>query len=270
MLGFIVAFRPKSKSKNWTEDSMLLQHTLGSICNQTENDFIVFVIFTDMPDIEYDQEKIVFIKFPYELMYQEQLIEYQLKQEPLFNVAKNTKLELDFDKSRRIQFGCERAKEISCNFIMSVDADDLISNKIVAFVNLHKDKPLGWYVEKGYMKRLGHPFFIKVNKQMVNINGSSNIVRADLVPVADFSSTLIEEYAFFHWHAYLRHRLNQEHKKVMKPLPFFAVVYILHDSSLSGYGSFLRTQYLKTALKYLMRGKFITKSLQKEFGFIQN
>ncbi len=267
MLGFIVAFRPKSKSKNWREDCMLLQHTLASICNQTEKNFKVFVIFSDMPEIIYDEKKISFIKFPYELMYQKELIEHQLKQTPSFNIKKNSRLELDFDKSRRIQFGCERAKEHNCEFLMSVDADDLISNKIVAFVNLHKEEPLGWYVEKGYMKRHGHPMLIKVNKHMVNINGTSNIVRAAIVPLADFTSNLIEEYAFFHWHAYLRHRLHGQYNHIMKPLPFYAVIYILHDSSLSGYSSFLRTQYFKTTIKYLMRGKFINRSIQNEFGF---
>ena len=86
MLGFLVAFRSKGSSKNWEEDCLLLQNTLQSICNQIERKFKVFVIYTDLPEIIYDAEKVFFIKFPFPVLSREVLVETALLNDPLFDL----------------------------------------------------------------------------------------------------------------------------------------------------------------------------------------
>ena len=266
MLGFLVAFRSKGSSKNWEEDCMLLQNTLQSICNQIERKFKVFVIYTDLPEIIYDAEKVFFVKFPFPVLAQEALIETALLVNPLFDLEKNLRIAQDYDKSKRISYACTIAKEHYCDFVMSVDADDLISNRIASFVHANKEEKYGWFVNAGYIRSGSGSFLIKVKRLMVNINGSTNIVHINLIPEANFESRLVAEFAFFHWHSYLRYKIKEQYKDTLKPLPFYAIIYILHDSSLSGYNAFLKKQVLKTAMKYLLRGKWLTKSMKKEFG----
>jgi hypothetical protein len=267
MLAFIVAFRAKCRSKNWEADCLMLQQTLRSICNQTDDQFRVFVIYTDLPAIEYDQEKVLFEPFPFPLYSKAELIKNEEMFNPVFDRGNTRNLELVYDKSKRILYGCGIAKNHGCDFIMSVDADDLISNRVAEYVNKQRGERYGWFVDKGYIMDKGSKFLIKVKKDMANMNGSTNIVRADLVPLANFDSLLSAEFSFFDAHAYLRYRILHEYQDTLKPLPFYAVIYLLHNFGLSGYKAILTRQWLRTSLKLLVRGKWLNNSIRNEFGF---
>jgi hypothetical protein len=265
MLGFVVAFRPKSKSKNWDEDCLLLQNTLKSVCNQADQNFRVFLVYTDLPAITPDA-KITLVKFPYNFVEKQELFEAALLNDPLYDVEKNNRVEFDYDKSKRILFGCAAAREAKCDFIMSVDADDLISSRIAGFVNGNLSEKFGWYVDKGYIRTGNSRVLIKMKHGLSDINGSSNIVRMNLVPVPDFNSRLVPDFAFFHWHSWLKYRLREQFNDSLKPLPFYGTIYVLHNSSLSGYNRLLKKEFLKTTLKYLVNGRWLSRGIRKEFG----
>ncbi len=265
MLGFVIAFRAKRKSKNWEEDFSLLKNTLKSVCNQEDQNFKVYLVYTDLPKIEM-HPKILPLKFPYEFIEKKELFDAAILHDPQYDVENNKRVEFDYDKSKRILFGCNAARKDRCDFIMSVDADDLISNRIAGFVNSNLSEKFGWFVDIGYIRTGTNQLLIRVKNGLSDINGSSNIVRTDFIPMPDFNSRLVSDFAFFHWHSWLKHRLKKQFNDTLKPLPFSGTIYVLHDSSLSGYKGFLKKQFIKTFFKYIMYGEWLTQKKRKEFA----
>ena len=65
MLAFIIPLKPKSQSKNWENDCLLLQQTIASISNQECKKFKIYLVFSDKPEIVLDAFDIEYISFPY-------------------------------------------------------------------------------------------------------------------------------------------------------------------------------------------------------------
>jgi NAD-dependent dihydropyrimidine dehydrogenase PreA subunit len=60
----------------------------------------------------------------------------------------------EFDKGKKLKFAAAYAMTIGANYIMTVDSDDCISNRICEFVSKNNDSSiLGWYVKKEYLYR---------------------------------------------------------------------------------------------------------------------
>ena len=263
MVGFIVPFKSKSKSKNWDNDCSLLRATLRSICNQTSDSYRIFVIYTDYPDGSLQSEKVEFIQFPFPFVTNEELNKVEKTRDP------NSKLVIDermFDQGKRILYGCREAKRQGCNFVMNVDADDLISNRIVSYVEYYVSENIGWYVNKGYVLKNNSSFLLKINKDMNYLNASTHIVHINLVPEVNFESKGFSDFSFFSAHGYLKERIKIMVGTTLKPLPFFALIYFIHDSNWAGLGITMKKHWLKTIFKYILFGKKLNVSLRKEFG----
>ena len=69
MLGFVLPFKPKSQSKNWQKDCALLENTLRSILNQQSENYKIYVVFSDDPQLPITSEKVTFIKFPFPFLF---------------------------------------------------------------------------------------------------------------------------------------------------------------------------------------------------------
>src|SRR5829696_6359063 len=65
MVGFIIPFKSKAKSKNWELDSALLNRTLKSLLNQTDRGFKCYVVYSDLPEAPLQHEKINWVQFPF-------------------------------------------------------------------------------------------------------------------------------------------------------------------------------------------------------------
>lgn len=263
MLGFVVPFKAKSKSKNWEHDCKLLGQTLKSICNQQNNNFKVFVIYTDFPENIQDNEKVILVEFPFSFVTNEELLKAELESNPGSALKNDEKM---FDLGKRILFGCLQAQKYGCQFIMSIDADDLISERISGFVNENSTESIGWYVDKGYILNSGWSLILKVNKNMNYINGSTHIIHVDLLPEVDFGSKKSEEFSFFSAHGYLKERIRKSKNDTLKPLPFRALIYFVHESNWSGFAAIMKKHWIKTMIKYLLFGKLLSGSIKREFG----
>ena len=263
MLGFIIPFKAKVKSKNWEVDCHFLANTLNSICNQLDNNYLVYVVYTDLPVNLTKNEKIIFIYFPYSFIDNEELKRVELKTDP------NSEFVIDermFDQGKRILFGCKKARKDGCNFFMSVDADDLISNRISSFISQNSKEKIGWFVNQGYLLKNGTPLLIKINKNMDYLNCSTHIIHESLIPEVNFNSNKIEDFSFFSSHGYLRERIRIIKNETLKPLPFKALIYFIHDSNWSGFGTSMKKKWFKTFGKYVIFGKFLNASIKREFG----
>ena len=166
----VIAFRPKTESVNWERESELLTQTLGSILQQTYPGYRVYVVYTDMPANPLLDSRIEYIEFPYGHQSYEEIDQ----REELLLLFKSAKMVVRrWDKARKLTYGSKLAKEASCNYIMALDADDLLSNRFLAFLATEaKDKNVkGWYMDKGYLFKEHTNYLMRISKHMRYLNG---------------------------------------------------------------------------------------------------
>lgn len=263
MLGFIVPIKPRQYSKNWQLDNQVLERTAKAVCNQDSNDFKLIIVYTDKPEINYGHEHLHYVHFPYEEVSVKEITDWEERKQwysPVF-------AERMMDKSRKIMLGCEMAKTLGCTYLMGVDSDDLISNRLVSFVNCYAGKNVaGWRITKGYVYEENAYVAIK-NKNIWQMNGSTHIIRADLVRIPDFTINFnLFDYSLFQSHVYTYQRLIDFEKEKLEEVPFYGVIYLIHNNNYSEVKDIISANSLKLFIKKMLFGKWITPKLREEFG----
>lgn len=260
MIGFIIPIKPKKFSKNWEYDNQLLERTIKSIAQQTDDQFIIFIVYNDKPDINFKHPSIIWIEFNFSFVRVEDISDYKY----VSKWYKPDYAEKMFDKGRKISYGTIYAKKYNCHYIMAIDSDDLISNKISWFVNTNNRNEPGWVITKGYMYVESSSFLTR-NHQIQNINGSTHIIRKDLVPETNMNSLNFKDFDFFESHGYLFQRIKDLYNLSLLKFPFYGVIYTVHKNNTSVILEILNSAKIKKLVKLILYGKFITKKLRKEF-----
>ncbi|HUC79657.1 MAG TPA: hypothetical protein VMR70_02030 [Flavisolibacter sp.] len=267
MVGFVIPFKSKEKSKNWELDCALLDRTLKSVLNQTDKNFKCYVTYTDLPKSPRQHEKIVWVQFPFPFATADK-IEDAEKYNSFGKEKKHWEhLPFFYDQGRKSLYGTAQAKKEGCQYIMMLDADDLLSNKITCYINQQDPSTnVGFYVNQGYLYAENGSLLIKVPDQMNFMCGSVNIIRGDVIPETDFSINTYENYSFFAAHSYVRTRIQYSHSETIKPLPFYGLVYVFHSTNEMASKTDLKKLSLRNLAKKIIRGKLITPAVRKEFG----
>lgn len=266
MLAFIISLKPKSQSKNWERECDLLKQTLQSLLNQTSSNYKVFVIFSDDPQLQNLSDKVMFIKFPLHFYSVEEIPESTILLPDFGN--NKTLLERRWDNTKKKVYGCKIAKEQGCTYIMAVDSDDLMSNKLVAYIDeriSQKDIP-GFFIPKGFLIHYGKKRMIKINKGMENFNGSTHIIKSDFVSVPDVYTGKWIDCNLFTSHGWIRSRLKKQYDIELEAIPFPAVVYVAHGGNISNVSHQKFKQKLKHLIKLIIRGQFVNRHLREEFS----
>lgn len=266
MIAFILPLKPKAQSKNWEKDCSLLQRTIGSLLNQRNSNYQIFVVYTDEPLIKNTDSKITWVKFPYPFVAFDNIPDAS-EILPHFSYDK-LMLERRWDKSRKIFYGCKQAKEKGCTYFMSVDADDLISNRLVEYVEerLSRDDCPGFYINRGYLLQYGSNRMIRMDDGMQNFNGSTHLLRGDLVPIPDFEKGKWLDYNLFTSHGWVLHRLKESRNVHLEAIPFPAVIYVAHGGNISKVSSRSFVNRIKRWVKLIVRGQQLNKCIRKEFA----
>lgn len=268
MLGFVVAFKGRLNSKNWERDGLLLRRTLESLLNQRDRDFQIFVSYTDLPDNPLQHDKVNWIKFPYKFL---EIDEITDKEVFLTRYTLGSYLAGFYDQGKKSLYASKFAKEAGCNYIMSVDYDDLISNRLAEYVN-NSDQTtnFGWYMNSGFMYTEGSNRLLKVSEHINYRCGSANIIRKDYVPSPDFSSTNYQDFKFFPTHNFIPQWLKIDYNITIRPLPFPGLIYLIHSSNFYNPASTFKSRGLKdgikNALKKILYSRRITRSIREEFN----
>ncbi|MDQ6608472.1 MAG: hypothetical protein M3Y85_01470, partial [Bacteroidota bacterium] len=153
MLGFVIALKSKAKSKNWIIDSKLVNRTISSLLNQKHPAYHIYVAYTDLPDNPIENKKVSWISFPYPFLNMEDIEDREVF---LTRYTLGNYLPGFYDQGKKSLYASSFAKKDGCKYIMSVDYDDLLSNKVSAFVNTADSQTNpGWYMDKGYVYREG-------------------------------------------------------------------------------------------------------------------
>jgi hypothetical protein len=265
MLAFIIPFKPKRNSANWASDSENLKNTLLSILEQTNTAFQVMVILHDMPLDPLLHEQVTYSRFPGAYCTYDQL-EDGVEQLKGNAYLKERDVEYLFDQGRKQMYGANIAIEQGFEYIMSVDADDLVSKHLVQYI-MQNSQPgiMGWFVDKGFFYIKNENIFIRRPYAMNVYNGSTNIVHKNYIPHFDIAVLRLGDINFFSSHAYLATRLKESYGKVLRPLPFYAIVYVVTDQNWRASSVDLKGKSLIQQLKFQLRKVLFTKRLYKEF-----
>jgi len=270
MLAFILPFKPKSQSKNWEKDCALLKASILSLLEQNSDEFFVYVVYSDHPQIQITSTRLQFIHFPFDFVSQDKIPEVE-DIRVHFN-HDMVMLERRWDKSRKIFYGCKQALQDGCDYLMAVDSDDLISNKLAEYVQnqIAEEAVPGFYIGKGYLYRPGNKRMIFINEGMQNFNGSTHILHKDLITIPDFVTGKWMDFNLFTSHGWIRHRLKESRGVDLQPIPFPAVIYMAHGGNISKIGERNLKKNIKDWVKRILRGKSINNELMREYNLSQN
>ncbi len=261
----VIPFRPKTESNNWIEESQLLNQTISSILRQTYHFLKIFVIYTDLPQDIIKDARVVYNVFPFQHHAYKEIAMH----EELLSKFKSEKMVVRrWDKGRKLSYGCKIAKELGFDYIMALDADDRLSKNFFSYlVSKSPDGSCpGWFMEKGYIYKPPSFYFLRVPHGMRSLNGSTNILRSDLVQIPDFNSGDWQDYNLFTDHGWVKTRVKEYYNAEMESIEKPMLVYVVHDSNIS---NIKRKEYgfrFQAFIKRIIRFVPITKRLKEEFG----
>ncbi|MGC9954235.1 MAG: hypothetical protein ABSD21_08150 [Rhizomicrobium sp.] len=196
-------------SNDWSRVCELFERTAASVFNQTIGDFRLVAVCHQRPALKRPFDK---------------RLEFVTADHPV--PERDHDAMIVGDKVPKLHIAMQRARELGADYVMPIDADDLVSRRIVEFVLSHRGVD-GWFVERGWRYEYGTRWLARV-EQFNKVCGSGNIVarrwfsfrgQPDKERQADLSiidcghqltvQTLAARGAF------------------MRPLPFRAAVYIV-------------------------------------------
>ncbi len=222
---FLIPVRSAKTTTNWKKVCLLLSNTLDSIFNQEDDHFKIGIACHEIPDIEHIQHPCVHtiqLDYPVPKTHEERMADKYYKKRALTHYVRNE----------------------GGGTIMFVDADDLISNKILSYVKKHSHYD-GFYIKKGFLfmedrnKLIPAPRFMQIcgTSFIVNFN------REELPDRFEFEGyKRINRFLFDYGHHEWLNLYRKNHKK-MKALPFRAAIYRSHtgeNASLHDFGIFRR------------------------------
>ena len=260
MIAFIIPVKSEKVSSNWPHFRSLFERTVVSVCNQDDTNFKVVAVCHEIPEIEYEHPNIHFLQVDFD----PPALDGVEGQEERLKI-------MEIDKGTKIKLGAAFAKKnFDADYIMTVDSDDFISNRIAGYVNKSSENLPGWYIKKGYIYLEGRKFLFATSK-FSYLCGSSIIVKPEMVDYFIGKNPVL----------YFDHQLLVINEDIpLEPFPFSGGIYSMANGenlfmsiekakSLNKPGSKFTFKEVKRILKKLKNYgiRFITKRLRREFNF---
>ena len=249
MISFLIPLRSKASSNNWDITVKLFNNTLKSVFNQIDTGFRVFVACHDLPEIEgrYDDRlQIIQVDYPPPPEVKDQLTDKFYKKRILVNMVQET----------------------GGKYIMFVDSDDYISNKLVGWIRKHEHAS-GWSIENGYEYDVSSNL-LRPTPKFNNICGTSAILNISvLVNPIDTAFTNYErenKYLFDFGHNEWNQILTARKEPPLGFLPFRGAIYVLNHGTNWTNDAGQKTGFLRKTFRMIFLGKPITDEIRLEFG----
>jgi hypothetical protein len=250
---FCIPLQPKANAKNWERVCAVLNQTLRSIQNQINQSFTVFIAGQDEPDIEAD----IAIKINW------------LEANWIVQDLNNEKLR---DKRRKRILLLRAVRQAGGGYVMMLDADDLVSNKLVDYV-LTDRNPNGYIIEKGYAYDWGNGCIAPIpgawSKTFDSVCGSCSVIKFGLqdLPLprgaeADEGSPNLATQ--LKQHSQWKHVMS-DLGRPLAVVPFPAAVYVLNHSNNLHY-SIKAMRQQEVPLRIAKRKLPVTPELSREFS----
>ena len=240
---FLLPLRNPNTAIDWDRCIEICKSTLRSACNQTAStsDYEVVLVCKDFPEFnEYPNLKII---------------------RGDFSDPQKTWEDQHRDKYDKFRCGLEYLSKYESLYVMKLDADDLVSKKIVSYVIMDNNKR-GYYIEKGYEYSLGKNYI----KPLVNFTSGNSLLKENV-----FDSDLMK----LGHHATVTEFNNRG--TPLSPIPFQAAIYKKdHGENLTSHYTMPRTTHNKPNLNYYIgnllkiiteKRTYINKGIKHEFSF---
>ncbi|WP_148862591.1 hypothetical protein [Marinobacter fonticola] len=270
VLTFVVPLRSPAASRNWERVLERLAETVRSIqsaCDKTPGLGAVLVANDDaqLPELPGCFEVVRVDLPPPEVSV--------FKGEGSDEARRNA---VWWDKGFKVATGMRHAHLAGSRFVMSVDADDFISQNI-GELPAREPESDGWLVNEGWLLPAGARWGIALD-DFHNWCGTYAIVRTDLLPLEAPVETLAPEIIkrLFGHHRELVPDLASK-GKVLKPAGYLAAVYtVAHSESNFGRGSLLSSvlspsKFFANPRKYvkrLLRLRYFARRDRAEFSVL--
>jgi len=205
VIAFIVALKAKPLANNWERVCRLFEATLQSVYNQTDGDFRLIAVCHDRPALRHTYDgrlEFIHADFPpppgvHDFMMQ--------------------------DKWKKLALGVKRAGELEPGFVMLMDADDLVSDRLVAHAKKYPDSN-GWVINRGYYYAFGSRWIERANNYNCGTNAivSSRFIRFP----KDLGEDSLGGCIILRWgHMRIAEKLAK-HGTPLEPLPFRGGIYV--------------------------------------------
>jgi hypothetical protein len=276
VVAFLIPFASRRVKTKWDIACAHLRQTLRSIQNSSSAKFCVIVAGHEAPDFDLRfHSRFHFLSLNHPVPSPE-------------SYPASTRL----DKLAKISAAWEYAKQTwSPRYVMKLDADDLISSRLVNWLQNAAGEP-GHLLKHGWLWRSGARYLVQRTEYLDRTCGSCLIIRSDLadktgpflteaegIALDEASSTFA---ANDHYSLVPRSRtstllLNDSHQRYaaqfaylgykLVTLPFHALVYRTgNPDSDSRFGGFWRPKWtVRMLVGTIRRTRLITPSLRKEF-----
>jgi hypothetical protein len=261
----IIPFRPRAESVDWARESSLLKNTITSVLRQTYANLKVFVLYTDEPIDSIEHEQISYVQLPYA---HQPYDDIPIKEELRAKFKSEKMVVRRWDKARKLTYGSKLAKEEGFHYIMALDADDLLSKYFFSKLAAEADngKSPGWYMHKGYIYKPGTSYLMLVPTFMRFLNGSTHVLRADIITTPDFNSVNWLDYSLFTDHGWIKDRLKKYLNIDLLPITEPMLVYVVHGSNISKVHAKEYSLSVKNIVKRILRGRLLTSKRREEFN----
>lgn len=225
LVAFVTTLRHPSDARDYDRIERYLAHTLRSVCAQSNPDFTVIVVCNRKPAFAGSMPRVDFVE-----------VDFASPTASGLAASSMDAIRLDRGSKHAVALAYLRAKG-GADYVMFFDADDLLSNRLVAHVVSHAGAA-GFVAETGWSMRLGEPRLQQVDDFWA-VNGNANILPYDWLAQntervqsgmsQDAICAAIEPRFFAEIlgsHKFARAWLNAA-SRPLEPLPFPAAIWML-------------------------------------------
>lgn len=275
-VAFLIPFASRRTKSRWDIACAHLRQTLSSVRNSTSKNYCVVVAGHEAPDFNFESDSTCwFLSVNHAIPLHE-------------NVVVSGRL----DKLAKIAAAWNYAKSRwNPRYVMKLDADDLISARLVQWLENFGDQP-GYLINHGWVWRSGTRYILHSTEYLDRVCASCLVVRSDiadqegpfrtgvegmrfdqlsasfaaadhysLIPGSGTSTLLLNDshQRYAAQFAFLGHKLSN--------VPFKAVVYRTGNPESNSAGLQTGRSTLRMILGRIRRTRLMTKNLKKEFAF---
>lgn len=262
-VGFIIPLKAKKISNDWPFTCELLNKTLDSLRNQTNEQFHIVVVGHDKPHFSKENNAIAdFLECSFDI---------PVKKEHTGEISHVSHISRIVDKVQKIAEGLVYLENAyRCTYYMGLDADDLLHKELVEYVMENKN-PNGYLLNKGYEYHVNYAKVV-YRDNMSEICGSTSLSHRDhiIIPeLTDFKSVRALGIPFFESHQQIAATYSDK-GAALKEVPFPAMIYKLgHGQNVSNEFRNGFVKGLKLILKLMLKGKPLKEKMRGDFAITE-
>jgi hypothetical protein len=249
LLGFLIPLKSKAVSFDWALTQALLRQTLASTSQQSCKAFHTVVVCHDRPNLgplSTAQIKIVEVAFP--------------------PPAERTALLMRRDKERKLELGLDYLAQLGCDWVMKLDADDLIARDVCAFINHAASDAV--IFKKGIVWSMGSNWYLSESTNFHRICGTCFALRRGFMLQDDGQRGRLFDFFISDHHERIEDICRENSISVLHP-GFPAACYVRHlDLALSKFYHPNHNLTVRERLGLIRRLRRLRPSVREQFGML--